>query len=303
MVRTYAIALNTFREAVRDRVLYGVLGFSIFNLLFSLALGELSLNQQQRIVADLGYASISLYSVVIAVFLGSSLLYKEIERKTLYVILPKPIARAEFLFGKYVGIALTASVFVALMGAVQLWVMAVQRATLTPLLGITPPVVLSLGGLALWRAKDRTAVLLPIAGVALVAFALLAASAGVPLAPPLARFALTLGEVLVVSAVAMVFSSFSTPFLTGALTLGVWLVGRSADELATIQSRTVPAEVRELMHALAYVVPNLNVFVPSRRVVEGPVLGYLAASLGYGVLYALVLLGVAVLVFRRRDLT
>jgi len=303
MVRTYAIALNTFREAVRDRVLYGVLGFSIFNLLFSLALGELSLNQQQRVVADLGYASISLFSVVIAIFLGSSLLYKEIERKTLYVILPKPIARAEFLFGKYVGIALTASVFVALMGAVQLWVMAVQRAKLTPLLGITPPIVFALGGLALWRAKDRTAVLLPLAGIALLVFALLAASAGVPLAPPLARFALTLGEVLVVSAVAMVFSSFSTPFLTGALTFGVWLVGRSADELATIRSRTVPVEVRELMHALAYVVPNLNVFVPSRRVVEGPVLGYLATSLGYGVLYALVLLSVAVLVFRRRDLT
>jgi Cu-processing system permease protein len=303
MLRTYAIALNTFREAVRDRVLYGVLGFSIFNLLFSLALGELSLHQQQRVVADLGYASISLFSVVIAIFLGSSLLYKEIERKTLYVILPKPIARAEFLLGKYFGIALTASVFVALMGAVQLWVMAVQRASLTPLLGISPLATLGGGGLVLWRTKDRTAALLPLALVALVVFAALAGSAGVPLAPPLTRFALTLGEVLVVASVAMLFSSFSTPFLTGALTFGVWLVGRSADELATIRSRTVPAEVREIMHALAHVVPNLNVFVPSRRVLDGPVGGYLATSLGYGVLYAIVLLGIAVLVFRRRDLT
>lgn len=303
MGRIWAIALNTFREAVRDRVLYGVVGFGAAVQLFALALAELSLNEKARVVRDVGIASVSFFSVIVAVFLGSSLLYKEIERKTLYVILPKPIARAEFLLGKYFGIALTASVFVALMGAVQLWVMAVQRASLTPLLGLTPLGAFAVGGVVLWRAKDRTAVLLPIAIAALVLFGALAASAGVPLAPPLARFALTLGEVLVVASVAMLFSSFSTPFLTGALTFGVWLVGRSADELATIKSRTVPVELREVMHALAHVVPNLNLFVPSRRVLEGSVLGYLATSLGYGFFYALVLLGVAVLVFRRRDLT
>ena len=303
MLRTYAIALNTFREAIRDRVLYGVLGFSVFNLLFSLALGELSLGEQRRVVADLGYASISLFSVVIAIFLGSSLLYKEIERKTLYVILPKPIARAEFLVGKYLGIALTASVFVALKGAVQLWVMAVQRGSMTLVLGLGPVLAAGLAGVLVWRAKDRTAALLPVALGLLAAAAALAASVGVPLAPPLARFALSLGEVLVVAAVAMLFSSFSTPFLTGALTFGVWLVGRSADELATIKSRTVPVEVRELMHALANVVPNLNLFVPSRRVVEGPVLGYLATSLSYALLYATALLALGVFVFRRRDLT
>ena len=77
-------------------------------------------------VLDIGLASISLFSVVIAVFLGSSLLYKEIERKTLYVILPKPIARWEFLLGKYLGIVLTAVVFVGIMGGVQLWITAIQ---------------------------------------------------------------------------------------------------------------------------------------------------------------------------------
>src|SRR5690606_37382884 len=126
MGRIWAIAINTFREAVRDKVLYGVLAFATAVLLFTLALAELSLNQQRRVVLDVGLASISLFSVVTAVFLGSSLLYKEIERKTLYVILPKPIRRSEFLFGKYVGIAMTAAVFIAIMGGVQLWVTAVQ---------------------------------------------------------------------------------------------------------------------------------------------------------------------------------
>lgn len=302
MFRTYAIALNTFREAVRDRVLYGVLGFAVFVLLFALALAELSLGQEERVVADVGFASISLFSVVIAIFLGSSLLYKEIERKTLYVILPKPIARGEFLVGKYLGILLTALVFIGLMGAVQLWVMAVQRAGATPALLIAPPSLLAIGGVATWRAKDRTAVLLPAALVAVTACGLLAATVGVPLATPLARFALTIGEVIVVAGVAMFFSSFSTPFLTGALTFGVWLVGRSADELATMKSRTVPLELRHLMHGLARVVPNLNLFVPPRRVLAGDALGYLGSSLGYAVLYATVLLTLGVLVFRRRDL-
>jgi len=302
MFRTYAIALNTFREAVRDRVLYGVLGCAVLVLLFALALAELSLGEEERVVADIGFASISLFSVVIAIFLGSSLLYKEIERKTLYVILPKPIARGEFLVGKYFGILLTALVFIGLMGAVQLWVMAVQRAGAAPPLLASPPLLLLLGGLAIWRAKDRTAVLLPAALVAVCACAVLAASAGVPLGAPLTRFALTVGEVLVVAGVAMFFSSFSTPFLTGALTFGVWLVGRSADELATIKSRTVPLELRELMHGLARVVPNLHLFVPPRRVIEGSSLGYLGTSLGYAVLYATVLVTLGVLVFRRRDL-
>ena len=126
VARIYAIALNTFREAVRDRVLYGVLGLATGVLVFTLALAELSLDQQERVITDLGMASISLFSVVVAIFLGSSLLYKEIERKTLYVILPKPIRRFEFLLGKYFGIVLTCAVFIVLMGAIQLWVTAIQ---------------------------------------------------------------------------------------------------------------------------------------------------------------------------------
>src|SRR5690349_1326912 len=126
MQRVIAVAANRFREAVRDRVLYGVLGVATFVLLFTLVLAEVSLDQQRRIVLDVGLASISLFSVVVSIFLGSSLLYKEIERKTLYVILPKPIRRHEFLLGKYFGIALTAFVFVAIQGAVQLCVSAVQ---------------------------------------------------------------------------------------------------------------------------------------------------------------------------------
>jgi ABC-type transport system involved in multi-copper enzyme maturation permease subunit len=155
MGRIAAVAVNTFREAVRDRVLYGLLGVASFVLLFSLVLAEVSLDQQLRIVLDVGLASISLFSVVTAIFLGSSLLYKEIERKTLYVILPKPIHRHEFLLGKYAGIVLTAAVFVAVQGAVQLLVTSVQaRGDLLLIAGLAVGSPLLLAALA-FRARDR----------------------------------------------------------------------------------------------------------------------------------------------------
>src|ERR1700754_2335098 len=161
MLRMIAVAVNTFREAVRDRVLNGMLGVALAVLVFSLALSELALDQKQRIVLDIGLASISLFSVVMAIFLGSSLLYKEIERKTLYVILPKPIRRHEFLLGKYFGIALTVFVFVSIMGAVQLCVTTFQvRGNLhwLALEVIGLPVLLLVG---MFKATDRTAIVPP----------------------------------------------------------------------------------------------------------------------------------------------
>ena len=119
MRRIIAVAVNTFREAVRDRVLYGLLGVGVTVVAMSFFLAELSLDQQERVMLDVGLASISIFSVVTAIFLGSSLLYKEIERKTLYVILPKAVARHEFLLGKFFGIVLTVFVFVNIMGAIQ----------------------------------------------------------------------------------------------------------------------------------------------------------------------------------------
>jgi ABC-type transport system involved in multi-copper enzyme maturation permease subunit len=302
MSRPFAVALNTFREAVRDRVLLGVLLAATAVLLFALALAELSYDAQARVVFDVGFASVSLFSVIVAIFLGSSLLAKEVERKTLYVILPKPIGRGEFLVGKYLGIVLTAAVFVALMGAVQLWVSALQ-AQATPLV-VASPLVLAAGAAAAARlSRDRTALLLPGSVAALLGAAAVASATGVPLSPALGRLALALGEVTVVAAVALFFSSFSTPFLTGALSVGVWLVGRSADQMATMESRLLAEELRALLRGLAYVVPNLHLYSPSRAALESPgPWTYVAQSVGYGALYAVVLVALAVVVFRRRDL-
>ncbi len=305
MLRIYAITLNTFREAVRDRVLYGVLGFACAVLFFTLALAELSLHEQTRVVTDVGLASISLFSVMIAVFLGSSLLYKEIERKTLYVILPKPIRRSEFLLGKYFGIFLTSVVFVALMGSLQLWVSALSAGA-APWTALALIAGLAVGlGVALFFARDRTAVLVPFAAIALLAASLFAAYAQAEFEPILAQLSLCAVEVLVLAAVALLFSSFSTPFLTGIFTLGVWVLGRSADDMATMKSKQLGIGLQRSLRIAAEVLPNLQLYVPGRTLLTGQskvlLWPYVATSAGYGVLYASLLLLLAALIFRRRD--
>lgn len=302
-----AVAVNTFREAVRDRVLHGVLGLALAFLLFTLALAELALDQQRRVVLDLGLSSISLFSVIMSVFLGSSLLYKEIERKTLYVILPKPIRRHEFLLGKYFGIVLTVAVFVAIMGAVQLCVSTLQLVgPIVPLLAAVPG-LLGVLGVLMYFARDRTAVVVPWSLFALVVASSVAARAGVALVPVLAQLLLTLGEVLVLCAVALMFSAFSTPFLTALFTTGVWLVGRSADLMVQMKSKMLPSLVRDVLRELVRVWPNFNLFVPGSHTLTGAgdALGgpsaYVASSMGYAVLYSALLLACAAWVFRKRD--
>jgi ABC-type transport system involved in multi-copper enzyme maturation permease subunit len=307
VARVYAIALNTYREAVRDRVLFGVLILAAGVLALTLALGELSLDQQMRVVTDLGLASISLFSVVVAVFLGSSLLYKEIERKTLYVILPKPIARFEFLLGKYFGIVATCAVFIAIMGALQLLVTAIQAGASTMLV-VGVPAVLVLGlVVGFLLADDRTLVVPIWSVIALGASAWVCSTVDVELFRLLASLVLNLGEVLILTAVALLFSSFSTPFLTGAFTLGVWLVGRAAHDMVAMKTRVLSPAMKTFLSWLAEVVPNFNLFVPGRTTLTttateyGGPLTYVATSIGYAILYAAATLLVAALIFRRRD--
>jgi Cu-processing system permease protein len=303
----YAIAVNTFREAVRDKVLFGILAFSTGLLFFTLALAELSLNQEERVVSDVGLASVSLASILVAVVLGSSLLYKEIERKTLYVILPKPIYRVEFLVGKYFGIVLTIFVFLALQGAIHFLVRAKQAGAAWVVIAAVVAGCGGVGAVTGWRARDKTSVLLPWSAVCLVVCAYLAARMGVRIDVTMYSLVLFFGEVFLVSSVAILFSSFSTPFLTGMFTLGVWLLGRTADTMATLKTNVLGDALKQVLRGLAYVLPNMYLFVPGQRALlraeqtTGGMAWYVTQSMGYAALYSAILLCVAALLFRRRD--
>ena len=110
-----AIALNTFREAIRDRVLYLLLFFALASLLFSRLLALLTVGDRIKIVTDVGLASISLFGALMAILMGTGLVYKEIDKKTIYTLLSKPIHRHQFLLGKYFGLVLTLFVMLFLM--------------------------------------------------------------------------------------------------------------------------------------------------------------------------------------------
>jgi ABC-type transport system involved in multi-copper enzyme maturation permease subunit len=114
--RVAAIARNAFREAVRDRVLYNLVVFVLLLIAGAIFLGEISAGQEAKIIVDLGLSAILLFGVFIAIFVGVGLVYKEIERRTLYAILSKPIGRGQFVLGKYLGLCLTLLVNVSIMG-------------------------------------------------------------------------------------------------------------------------------------------------------------------------------------------
>jgi ABC-type transport system involved in multi-copper enzyme maturation permease subunit len=111
------MAVNTMREAVRSKLLYTLLFFALAMMMLGIALSTLSYVERERMVQDFGFASLRLFSVAIAVFVGVNLIHKEVERRTVYTILSKPLSRAEFLIGKYLGLVLIIWLQVAVMAA------------------------------------------------------------------------------------------------------------------------------------------------------------------------------------------
>lgn len=103
-MRMLAVAHNTFREAVRDKVLYVLLFFAATTVLGSKALGWVSIGQDIKIVKDISLASISVFGSLIAIFVGTNLVYKEIDKRTIYTIISRPMDRYEFILGKYLGL-------------------------------------------------------------------------------------------------------------------------------------------------------------------------------------------------------
>lgn len=338
MGRIYAIALNAFREAIRDRVLFAVLGLAAASLLVGTSLAWLSLAEQVRIVVDHGVVTMSWLSNMVAIFLGASFLYKEIELRTLYVILAKPVARWEFVLGKYLGIVATSVVFLALTASMLLGLLSLQavesagppgsgwswllrqlsssrgaRALAIAALAITTLILGKAAARVPLLARAREALGAAIGVFSALALLGVTASVARAVAPTEVRYVLlstllVAGEVAVTGAVAVFFSSFSTPVVTGVLTLGVLLVGRSAGAILELRPRQMPLELRELLQGVATVVPNLHLFVPSRLTLlpheeVASVPGYIANVLSHGALYAAILVAAAGLLFRRRDLT
>ena len=254
--RIHTIARNAFREAVRDRVLYNLVLFVLLLTVSAIFLGELSAAQEAKIIVDLGLSAMLLFGTFIAIFVGTGLVYKEIERRTLYAILAKPVGRGEFLLGKYLGLCLTLAVNVFVMGVgISLALLYVKR-------GYDPL------ALRIWPA------------VALIYI-----------------------ELLIIVAVALLFSSFSTPALSALLTFAVFVIGHFSADLKTLAAATGTTVARVFFGLLFYLLPNLSHYTKLTDAGHGlmPAPAAFVAALAYALVYVAVLLAAATFVFNRRN--
>jgi Cu-processing system permease protein len=307
LARVAVVALNTYREAVRARILHGLFALALLTSGYSLVVGAYTAGNQLRVVSDLGAASVSLYSIIVAVVLGATSLYRELELKTLYPILARPVGRAEYLAGKYLGTLLVLLVFIgANTGISLLSIAAISGRSLGLVLGFGLGGVAALGVVA--YAARPTITYLPMAWAAFasVGGTLLASGAPDDRRVLLGLGALTLCEVAIVTGVATLFSAFSSPFLTAICTFGLFLTGRSADTLSRLPVRVFGAFIHELGALLSKVVPNLMLYVPPRPLLTGEAAGvalgpYLAGAALHALGWALCLLALSSLIFRRRD--
>jgi ABC-type transport system involved in multi-copper enzyme maturation permease subunit len=305
--RTFAIAMNTYREAVRARILFGLLALALGTSAYSLVIAAMSIRGEMRIVADLGASSISLYAVLVAIVLGATSLYRELELKTVFPILTRKLRRHEYVVGKYLGIVATLFVFVAIDGAFVLAILGIQSKQHVALTGGIAAGMLVTLGVLLWRAKRaRVFVVLPWAVAFFAAMALLAKGAGLERQLVVVSCGLALAEIAIIAALAMLFSAFSSPFLTAIFTLMVFLIGRSSETLGNLPEHLFGSTLRAVGLALSKVVPNLGIYVPARPLLLGEIAGvgpyvYLARAWGNALCYAAVLLAISALIFRKRD--
>jgi ABC-type transport system involved in multi-copper enzyme maturation permease subunit len=127
MTRTLAIATTTLREALRERLFHNLLVFAVLLVMGSLTISQLTLGEQYRIIADIGTSATQVFGTLIAVFLGVGLVSKEIDRRTCYAALARPVSRASFVAGKYLGLVATLSINVALMALATAAVLVLYR--------------------------------------------------------------------------------------------------------------------------------------------------------------------------------
>ena len=247
------IALNTFRESLRDKILYNLLLFAGMLIGLSVLLADLTIMEHHKIVADMGLAAINLTGVIIAIFVGISLVNKEIDRRTVYTIMARPISRTSFILGKYAGLALTLFVNVAIMLAVFLMTLWFYRV----------PV-----GLAIFQAVGLIFV-----------------------------------ELLVVTAIALFFSTFSSSTLSATLTLGIYVIGHLTTDLKSVAGKSGNETASAVMNGLYYLCPNLESLNIKGQAAVGIPVGpdYLVLASLYGLAYAAVLVTGACFVFQRRD--
>ncbi len=305
--RVCTIAANSYRESVRARILHGLFALAAGTAGYALVVGAYALRDTLRVVSDLGAASVSLYGLLVAVVIGATSLYREIELKTIFPILARPIRRWEYILGKFLGTWLTLAVFIVANTGILLSAIAALSGKNPWLVVVLWIIATGLTAIIMALARRfRTFAVVPWALAVFVVGWYLAGSAPDDRQVLTASAALTLCEVAIIISVTTVFSSFSSPFLTALLTFGVLLVGRSADTLMHLPARVFGSLLVKVASAIGTVVPNLMIYLPPRGLLIGElsgftVTGYVTRSAFHSLGWCVALLALASAIFHRRD--
>ena len=250
----FTIAHNTFREAVRDRVLYNLVLFVLLITVSAIFLGELTAGQEARTIVNLGLNAMLIFGAFISIFVGVSLVSKEIERRTVFAIFSKPVGRGEFIVGKYLGLCLTLLVNVLIMG-----------------LGVSLALLYVGGGnlaFSIW-------------GTIFLIFL----------------------ELTILTAVAVLFSSFSSPALSALLTFFIFIIGNFSASLRDFAENLGSVSAKLFFNFLYFFLPNLSFygFVTNASHGDVPPVTFIAGAIVYAAVYIGILLAATVLIFSRRN--
>ena len=252
-MKVFAIAWNTFRESIRDRILYNLLIFSLLLIFSTIVFQELTVMMQERVMIDLGLAGIGVFGTMMAVFLGIGLVYKEIDRRTIYTIVSKPISRKSFVMGKFLGQMITLSI--------NLFIMLVMLQAVV------------------WFTL-KTFSWTPVWAVAFLFL-----------------------ELMVITSIAMLFSSFTTPTLSAIFTLSFWLMGHLVADMRNYVATADEAVFIKTLTALTKAIPDLERFnLKNWATYGGPLeTNAVLLTIALGLIYTVFFLAAASLIFEKRD--
>lgn len=268
MRRIGLVAWHVFKESVRDRVLYSIAAFALLLVAGSIVIGQITAGQDLKIIKDLGLATIELAGALMTIFIGVGLVAREIERRSIFALLAKPLPRWEFVIGKYLGLVLTITVNVWAMAAAFYAVLAWQ----------------------LWASPENVRL-----------------SWEAPALDPRLLLVLVLitAELALLTAIALFFSTFSSSALVSvAFTVGIFVAGLLSTDLRRFSDIVVvsPA-VGGFVSAIGWILPAFSEFDIKSQVVHGlPVSGgFVIYTLAYAAAYTVAVLAAAVALFSRRE--
>jgi Cu-processing system permease protein len=254
MNRICAIATNVFREVMRDRILYLIAFYAGAIFLANYLLPEVAAATEKKILLDLTLAAMPVIGLIVAIFVGTNLVNKEIEKRTVFVLIAKPVSRAEFVIGKHFGLSAVLAVLITAMSAIAIAILFIAKVSFS-----LPNLLISSGFLFL--------------------------------------------QLSLISAIAILFSVFTSSLLAMMFTFGIYLMGQLSQDIVKFGKLTKNSSIESATQALYMVLPDLARLDLKNQAVYNliPPPQILLGNLVYALLYITFALAVASLIFSRRE--